>query len=159
MSGYRQRRPKPRTARAASIPRLPEIPPCPCQIPSSGTPKKDKPYKLADERGLCLLVKPVGKYWRLDYRVDGKRKTLAPWRLSGCEPQGGPREARRSPQTNCPKDRPQRTAEGHQNRSSRNLRSHRPRMAWCLCVPVRCAARNGRSSTLSGPNGGFPLPA
>jgi integrase len=38
---------------------------------------KDKPYKLADEKGLYLLIKPAGKYWRLDYRFDGKRKTLA----------------------------------------------------------------------------------
>ena len=38
---------------------------------------KDSPYKLADEKGLYLLVKPAGKYWRLDYRHEGKRKTLA----------------------------------------------------------------------------------
>ena len=38
---------------------------------------KDKPYKKADERGLYLLVKPAGKYWRFDYRFTGKRKTLA----------------------------------------------------------------------------------
>jgi integrase len=36
------------------------------------------PYKLADERGLYLLVKPSGgKLWRFDYRHEGKRKTLA----------------------------------------------------------------------------------
>lgn len=38
---------------------------------------KDKPVKLADDRGLYLLVKPAGKYWRWDYRHAGKRKTLA----------------------------------------------------------------------------------
>lgn len=38
---------------------------------------KDKPYKLTDERGLYLLINPAGKYWRLDYRFEGKRKTLA----------------------------------------------------------------------------------
>jgi len=33
-------------------------------------PKK-KPYKLADERGMYLLVHPkVGKWWRLDYRFQ-----------------------------------------------------------------------------------------
>lgn len=42
----------------------------------------EKPYKLADERGLYLHIKPTGgggcgKYWRFDYRFDGKRKTLA----------------------------------------------------------------------------------
>ncbi|MCG9060202.1 tyrosine-type recombinase/integrase [Laribacter hongkongensis] len=33
--------------------------------------------KYSDGKGLYLLVKPVGKYWRLDYRFGGKRKTLA----------------------------------------------------------------------------------
>lgn len=37
----------------------------------------DKPYKLADEKGLYLLVNAAGRYWRMDYRHDGKRKTLA----------------------------------------------------------------------------------
>lgn len=37
-----------------------------------------KPYKLADERSLFLLVMPNGaKYWRLSYRMLGKDKTLA----------------------------------------------------------------------------------
>ena len=39
---------------------------------------KEKPYKLADERGMYLLVHPKGgKWWRLDYRFQGKRKTLS----------------------------------------------------------------------------------
>jgi integrase len=38
---------------------------------------KDKQYKLSDEKGLYLLVKKAGKYFRLDYRFAGKRKTLA----------------------------------------------------------------------------------
>ncbi|WP_052452582.1 tyrosine-type recombinase/integrase [Noviherbaspirillum autotrophicum] len=37
----------------------------------------DKPRKLADERGLYLLINSAGKYWRFDYRFNGKRKTLA----------------------------------------------------------------------------------
>lgn len=37
-----------------------------------------KPYKLADERGLYLLVTPKGqRYWRFNYRFGGKAKTLA----------------------------------------------------------------------------------
>jgi len=38
----------------------------------------DKPYKLTDEKGMFLLINPNGgKYFRFDYRFDGKRKTLA----------------------------------------------------------------------------------
>jgi integrase len=39
---------------------------------------REKPYKLADEKGMYLLVAPNGGcYWRMDYRTNGKRKTLA----------------------------------------------------------------------------------
>ena len=38
---------------------------------------KDKQYKLSDEKGLYLLVKKAGKYFRFDYRYAGKRKTFA----------------------------------------------------------------------------------
>ena len=39
---------------------------------------KDKPYKLADEKGLYLVVTPSGgRLWRFDYRHGEKRKTLA----------------------------------------------------------------------------------
>ena len=37
----------------------------------------DKPYKLAAGKGLYLLVNQIGKHWRMDYRFDDKRKTLA----------------------------------------------------------------------------------
>lgn len=38
----------------------------------------DKTYKLADEKGMYLLVNPKGaKYWRLKYRYGGKEKVLA----------------------------------------------------------------------------------
>ena len=33
--------------------------------------------KYTDGRALYLLVNAVGKYWRMDYRFVGKRKTLA----------------------------------------------------------------------------------
>jgi Arm DNA-binding domain len=36
-----------------------------------------RPYKLADGRGLTLLVNPVGsKLWRFRYRYDGREKML-----------------------------------------------------------------------------------
>ncbi|MET0120914.1 MAG: integrase arm-type DNA-binding domain-containing protein [Candidatus Thiodiazotropha sp. 6PLUC9] len=39
---------------------------------------KEKNYKLADGGGLYLLVTTKGgKWWRLDYRFNGKRKTLS----------------------------------------------------------------------------------
>lgn len=39
---------------------------------------KNKPYKLADEKGLYLFIQASGsKLWRFDYRYDKKRKTLA----------------------------------------------------------------------------------
>jgi integrase len=41
-------------------------------------PNAEKPYKLADEKGLYLLINQNGsKYFRMDYRFGGKRKTLA----------------------------------------------------------------------------------
>ena len=37
-----------------------------------------KPFKLRDGKGMYLLIMPNGsKYFRLDYRLDGKRQTLA----------------------------------------------------------------------------------
>jgi integrase len=39
---------------------------------------ESKPYKVTDEKGLYLFVTPAGgKLWRLDYRFEAKRKTLA----------------------------------------------------------------------------------
>ena len=39
---------------------------------------KAKPYKLADEKGLTLLINPSGsKWWRLRYRVNGREKMLS----------------------------------------------------------------------------------
>ncbi|MGD9288735.1 MAG: tyrosine-type recombinase/integrase [Desulfobacterales bacterium] len=38
---------------------------------------REKQYKLSDEKGMYVLVKKAGKYFRLDYRFRGKRKTLA----------------------------------------------------------------------------------
>lgn len=42
------------------------------------TKPTDKARKLADEKGLYLLIQPTGgKLWRFDYRFADKRKTLA----------------------------------------------------------------------------------
>jgi hypothetical protein len=39
---------------------------------------KAQAYKLSDGGGMYLLVRPDGaRYWRLDYRFAGKRRTLA----------------------------------------------------------------------------------
>ena len=51
-----------------------------------------KQYKLADERGMYLLIHPKGgKYRRLDYRFEGRRKTLA----IGTHPETSLKEARK----------------------------------------------------------------
>ena len=39
---------------------------------------REKAYKLTDGDGMYLYVTAKGqRYWRLDYRFEGKRKTLA----------------------------------------------------------------------------------
>lgn len=39
---------------------------------------KEKPYKIYDEKGLYLIVTPRGgKWWRLNYRFQGKQKTIS----------------------------------------------------------------------------------
>lgn len=44
----------------------------------ANAPPRDSAYKLASEKGLYLLVNPNGsRYWRFDYRFEGKRKTLS----------------------------------------------------------------------------------
>jgi hypothetical protein len=43
-----------------------------------------KSYKRADGRGLYILVAPTGsKHWRMNYRFDGRQKTLAFGVLAG----------------------------------------------------------------------------
>lgn len=44
------------------------------QVKHSGKPSGDK---YTDSGGMYLLVSAAGKYWRMDYRFDGKRRTLA----------------------------------------------------------------------------------
>jgi len=47
------------------------------KVKAAKVPEGKKQIKLADGGGLYLLVKPSGKYWRLDYRFGDKRKTMA----------------------------------------------------------------------------------
>jgi len=55
------------------------------------TKPTDKPRKLADGGGLYLLLNPNGsRWWRLDYRHTGKRKTLS----MGTYPDTGLKDAR-----------------------------------------------------------------
>ena len=59
--------------------------------PIRGCKPRDKPYKLADEKGLFFLVQPSGgRLWRLKYRVAGVEKKLA----LGAYPDVGLREVR-----------------------------------------------------------------
>lgn len=52
---------------------------------------KDKPYKASDGNGLILIINPNGKkWWRFNYRFDGKQKTLS----MGVYPDIGLAEAR-----------------------------------------------------------------
>jgi len=44
------------------------------QVKHSGKPSGDK---YTDGGGMYLLVSAAGKYWRMDYRLDAKRRTLA----------------------------------------------------------------------------------
>lgn len=42
------------------------------------TQGREKEYTLSDAYGLCLVVRPNGrKYWRWEYRFDGKKKKLS----------------------------------------------------------------------------------
>lgn len=39
---------------------------------------KANPYKLSDASGLYLLAQPTdGRLWRMNYRFDGKQRTLS----------------------------------------------------------------------------------
>ena len=39
---------------------------------------REKAYKLGSENGLYLLINPSGsRWWRFDYRFEGKRRTLS----------------------------------------------------------------------------------
>ncbi len=56
-----------------------------------GAKPESKPRKLADEKGLYLLLQPTGgKLWRLKYRFNGKEKLLA----LGAYPEVGLKDAR-----------------------------------------------------------------
>ncbi len=45
---------------------------------------RERPFKVADGGSLYLLVSPSGgKLWRFNFRIDGKRKTLALGKFPG----------------------------------------------------------------------------
>ncbi len=48
------------------------------KVKAAKVPEGKKQFKLADGGGLYLLVNKSGKYWQLDYRFAGKRKTMLP---------------------------------------------------------------------------------
>ena len=61
------------------------------KVSNAKVPEGQKLLRLSDGHGLYLLVKPDGKkYWRYDYRFNGKRKTAS----LGTFPEVGIREAR-----------------------------------------------------------------
>lgn len=48
------------------------------ELKAKNAKPSEKIQKLTDSDGLVLLIKPSGaKYWRLNYRFNGKQKTLA----------------------------------------------------------------------------------
>jgi integrase len=60
------------------------------KVRAASLPEGKKQLKITDGNGLYLLVTKSGKYWRMDYRFAGKRKTLS----IGVYPETSLREAR-----------------------------------------------------------------
>ena len=57
-----------------------------------------KPIKLADEKGLYLLISPAGgKWWRFKFRFDGKEKLLS----LGTYPEVSLKDARQRRDDDC----------------------------------------------------------
>jgi integrase len=64
------------------MPHQPTLKPCKRLLTDTkvkaAKPKRDgKPLNLTDGGGMYLHIKPSGKFWRYNYRVDGKMKTLS----------------------------------------------------------------------------------
>ena len=101
---------------------------------------KEKPYKLSDEKGLYLLVRGSGKYFRLDYRFAGKRKTLA----LGVYPDVSLAEAREQRDVSRAFDRllqhplVSSTHPGHSSRDDLSAVGHKP-FEHSLVFIVNCA--------------------
>lgn len=76
---------------SANTPRI-DTPKMPLTDVAARTSKpSDKPFKLSDEKGLFLLVKPNGtKLWQHKYRFDGKERLLS----YGAYPETSLKEAR-----------------------------------------------------------------
>lgn len=71
---------------------MPKIKPRLAETQIKSAPRKKAPYKLYDEGGLCLLVRPTGtKVWQLPYKLHGKYNVYT----IGQYPDIGSAEARR----------------------------------------------------------------
>ncbi|MDX8383985.1 MAG: integrase arm-type DNA-binding domain-containing protein, partial [Ghiorsea sp.] len=65
------------------------------KVKAAKVPAGKSQDKLPDGCGMYLLVKPSGKYWRMDYRFAGKRPTLA----IGVYPEVSLKQARKKRET------------------------------------------------------------
>jgi Arm DNA-binding domain len=71
-----------------------------------------KSYKLSDGAGMYLIVTPENaRYWRMDYRFAGKRRTLAIGVYPAVTLANGPHAPRRSARALGERHRPRRGEE------------------------------------------------
>jgi len=84
-----------------------------------------KPYKVYDEKGLFLLVRPSGaRLWRFKYSHGGVEKLLA-LGPSGDSTQARPRQARLGAQSRCRRHRPGRQTQSRTLCAARHIRCSR----------------------------------
>lgn len=105
---------------------------------------REKAYKLADEKGLFLLVNPNGaKWWRHKFRIDGKEKLLS----LGVYPDVGLKEARQKRD-----DTRKMLAEGIDPGAQRKAQkaSRAERSANCFEVIAREWLENRKDSVMPG---------
>ena len=62
----------------------------------------ERPKKLFDSRGLYLHIMPNGgRYWRFEYRFNGRKKTLALGVYPDVPPREGPGASPACPAATC----------------------------------------------------------